>query len=861
MKVLIIGAGAAGLGAARQLKAFGFEVTVLEARSRLGGRVCTSDSLGHVDLGASIVTGLIGNPLDDLYRQLKMRGVEIKEECPIFNRVTGRQISVRSEEKWQDVFDDALKIAERRGKALLRGSRPDESLGFVIDDSIPVPKDDKSLGMLDWFYANLEYACACDLSKLSLLHWDQDGGFAFEGSHLMLADGYSSMIEPLADGINVITNQIVRSIEYSSPIEFADANSSNSASKSYPVLFSQSMGFNGSKLPPNSTVSPFTSPLHPSNSIERIPKVTPSASISIYGFGPTLFSTAPSPLNQNGEALSSSDASQSATTLQEGVRIVTESGVAYEADFALVTIPLGVLKQDWVSFSPPLPEVKKQAIDRLGFGLLNKIVLRFEEPFWSVMGVSPNPKSRRLGVDEDHGWFGTINNEPFLTREIRGFSYMFWNLHRFSGEPVLVALCSGKSAHTVEDRPKHEVIDAACEILRVVFKLTEAPVPVTSYVTQWSKQRFSKGSYSYVAKDSSGVDYDILAAPVNNRIFFAGEATSRCHPATVAGAYGSGLREAARLYRLFDSSQSAAPESIKFRPDNTNPLYDANRKAKESIIKRKNRLQRSDSAPNLRSNSPSSSAMSLSDSDYTPVRQPRPTRRTKRGFIAVAEGHSFDGISSSPSPTPSTPSFPSSSSNGHHRRGSNGNAKGLSSPQFAPTATSNQAHQNGSSHASSEPSYRYDSNGSSSNGSLNSTKSSGEMDLDREILTGSGNRYASKDLARQAELGCIGPPPPSFESLSNPAIETAGFHHALVQFIISKLAEYYGYGTFNRRDQVKDISMHIAYQVLKTEPSELNDDLKEHLTSHITEVIGFYHPTAVHTKRGLISPEASRETS
>jgi len=62
--------------------------------------------------------------------------------------------------------------------------------------------------------------------------------------------------------------------------------------------------------------------------------------------------------------------------------------------------------------------------------------------------------------------------------------------------------------------------------------------------------RYARGSYSYVAVGSSGEDYDILSKPVNQRIFFAGEATIRQHPATAAGAYLSGLRVAGEVCRF-----------------------------------------------------------------------------------------------------------------------------------------------------------------------------------------------------------------------------------------------------------------------------------------------------------------------
>lgn len=81
------------------------------------------------------------------------------------------------------------------------------------------------------------------------------------------------------------------------------------------------------------------------------------------------------------------------------------------------------------------------------------------------------------------------------------------------------------------------------------------PDPIQTICTKWGSDPFSYGSYSHVRVGSSGVDYDILAESVNNRLFFAGEATTRQHPATMHGAYLSGLREASRIQRVVNVSR------------------------------------------------------------------------------------------------------------------------------------------------------------------------------------------------------------------------------------------------------------------------------------------------------------------
>ncbi|VDI68854.1 lysine-specific histone demethylase 1A [Mytilus galloprovincialis] len=89
-RVIIIGAGIAGLAAARQLMSFGMEVVVLEARDRVGGRIATFRKGNYVaDLGAMVVTGLGGNPVTVLSRQINMELHKIKQKCPLYETSGG----------------------------------------------------------------------------------------------------------------------------------------------------------------------------------------------------------------------------------------------------------------------------------------------------------------------------------------------------------------------------------------------------------------------------------------------------------------------------------------------------------------------------------------------------------------------------------------------------------------------------------------------------------------------------------------------------------------------------------------------------------------------------------------------------
>jgi phytoene dehydrogenase-like protein len=116
-KILIVGAGAAGIAAANQLTQFGYSVTVLEARDRIGGRVHTDSGRldgAKIDLGASIITGLIGNPLDNPHTQLNLRTVPIDESASIYFKSDGSGVPEDMDKRMGDLFNNLLdRLAKR----------------------------------------------------------------------------------------------------------------------------------------------------------------------------------------------------------------------------------------------------------------------------------------------------------------------------------------------------------------------------------------------------------------------------------------------------------------------------------------------------------------------------------------------------------------------------------------------------------------------------------------------------------------------------------------------------------------------------------------------------------------------------
>ena len=94
------------------------------------------------------------------------------------------------------------------------------------------------------------------------------------------------------------------------------------------------------------------------------------------------------------------------------------------------------------------------------------------------------------------------------------------------------------------------VVNKALAVLRRAFGPQAANLFKRSMVSDWGRNPYARGSYSYVAVGGSGRDYDECAWPVgvaSQRVFFCGEHTNGQHPATATGAFISGLREAQRI--------------------------------------------------------------------------------------------------------------------------------------------------------------------------------------------------------------------------------------------------------------------------------------------------------------------------
>lgn len=217
-------------------------------------------------------------------------------------------------------------------------------------------------------------------------------------------------------------------------------------------------------------------------------------------------------------------------------KIEFEDGSVIEADYIVSTIPLGVLKAQTVKFEPALPDWKMGAIDRLGFGILNKVIMVFDKPFWD--------QSRDIfGVLRDPSNGFSLDQKDYTQR--RGRFFQWFNCTKTSGVPCLLALMAGDAAFDTETTSNESLISEALSVLRSVFG-PSVPHPIEAVITRWGQDKFARGSYSYTSPSFQPDDYEVMAKPISN-LFFAGEHTCGTHPATVHGAYISGIRAASEV--------------------------------------------------------------------------------------------------------------------------------------------------------------------------------------------------------------------------------------------------------------------------------------------------------------------------
>lgn len=429
--VIVVGAGIAGLVAARLLHESGFDVIVVEARERIGGRLWTDARLGFpCDLGASWIHDAAANPLTHWRRRTGIDAVQ----GPVGSRrfyVEGRLERLRPlmRRAWRGVGAAATRAA----RVTLQSRRRDHlaSLGDVMQpliDSPRLPLFDRTL--LAWITSASEFVEGAPAHLIDLRHWYPSES---NGANDLPLGGYIQIADDAAHGLDIRLSSPVSRIEWGADVVRVHA---------------------GSEL--------------------------------------------------------------------------------LEADAVILSVPLGVLTSDCITFDPPLPAPKVAAMARIGYGgdaVMNKVVLRFAKAFW------PQTNERCI----------VLPARP----QLRG-RYTNWvNLTPMAGVPAIMGFFAGPDAARLDRNASDEEIVAEAVANLGRLSSVTPPRPEAWTVTRWLSDPWARGAYSYCSVRSNDDDRAVYARSVGDRLHFAGEGTQTHNYGTAQAALRSGEAAAAAIYRRF----------------------------------------------------------------------------------------------------------------------------------------------------------------------------------------------------------------------------------------------------------------------------------------------------------------------
>lgn len=412
--VIVVGAGISGLAAAEKLHALGYEVTVLEAQEKVGGRLRSNRSLGIAfDEGASWIHGINKNPITELAQKAGMQSFHTDDEDIISYDIGG---ILRQDALYSSAEDNLYEVLE----TLMKSGSPQKSFESVFNATYPNYANDR---LWKFFLSTYVTFDTGDLNKLSSLLYNE--GEEFSGIEKIVVNGYDTVVQYLAKGLEIQLNQRV------SKIDFSD----------------------------------------------------------------------------------------------DEIR-VHHNGHVSEANYVIITVPLGVLKQKRIEFLPVLPNKKLEAINKVGMNCVNKFLLTWEEDFWDdVQYISYTPEER-----DKFNYFVNVKKFHPTVNALMTFAYADY-------------------ARKTETMTDDAIVAEIMSHLKDIYG-TSTPEPTHFLRTKWGNNQNTYGAYSFTAVETQMSHFDDLAEEVENKLFFAGEHTEADYFSTVHGAYISGIREANKIINL-----------------------------------------------------------------------------------------------------------------------------------------------------------------------------------------------------------------------------------------------------------------------------------------------------------------------
>uniref|UniRef100_A0A6E8VRP1 Amino_oxidase domain-containing protein n=1 Tax=Anopheles coluzzii TaxID=1518534 RepID=A0A6E8VRP1_ANOCL len=475
-RVVVIGAGAAGLATASRLHQGGItNVTILEASQRVGGRIRTTPfGAGIVELGAQWCHGEKGNVVYELasaYPDLLKASIIVEDAALI--QSNGVRIEDELVEK---VSSLAEQISESEDRMSYAGS-----LGDFFTET----------------------------------YWQR----------LQTDAGFSDVGHELAEQFLVYFHNRGRGDSaYDSWYDVAanETDSYQETEGNQALAWNSRTGY--------STILDIVSGNYPAAANSTNPTKVPLSELIVFG-------KYVSNIQWDG-------------VHTNNVLITTEDGSQYKADHVVVTVSLGVLKENSATmFTPALPTVNQQAIEGLNFGTVNKIFTLYNAPLPEGMANSVFLLWHKPDLDA-------------LRRSKYAWAEAVAAFFRVDHQPnVLGAWLNGIEGRQAELLPDEVVQEGLAHLLEIFLPKLNFSHVQSIIRSKWSSDRLFRGSYSSrsTLTETLGTGAQYLGSYLANKdgtpvVMFAGEATNRFHFSTVHGAIESGFREADRVLDLYNGS-------------------------------------------------------------------------------------------------------------------------------------------------------------------------------------------------------------------------------------------------------------------------------------------------------------------
>ena len=417
--VIVIGAGMAGLTAARALGEGGLRVLILEARDTVGGRIMTQRVAGEaLELGAEFIHG-------------------------------------RPPELWALIDEIGLETYERDGTQVgIEDGRLQDFSGEIDDVFEPLEK------LENWVGPDCSFAEYLDRKEIAAEERQQIVGYV--------------------EGFNAADHHVISAASLGAQQKAEDATEGDR-------IFRVKAGY------------------------DRLPQYL-AGRVAEFG----------------GKILLEHPVSE--IRWSEGSAEVLTANGTFSTKRMIVTLPLGVLQQESVNFSPPVTGILEAAAG-MRMGQVCRFTMMFRRRFWE--DLEPQPAMRELS------FLYAFGNMPPV----------WWTPHPEVSNS-LSGWVGGPRAQELIELSAEDLAQAAAKSLAQGMGLGLAAVLAEMtgcYTHNWQADEFALGAYSYVASGGLGAAA-AMAQPVANTLYFAGEHTDVTgHWGTVHAAMRSGLRAAQQI--------------------------------------------------------------------------------------------------------------------------------------------------------------------------------------------------------------------------------------------------------------------------------------------------------------------------